>query len=310
MVPGCVQQVQEGKHRMIFIAGASGFVGHHLVDHLIARKSDIAGLARSERAAKALASRGCRVVQGDITRPESLRNVLQAGDSVIHLVGIIEERGSATFQSIHVEGTRNLIAEAKRAGVRHFFYQSALGADAGSWSGYLRTKAAAEEIVKASGLPCTIFRPSLIIGPWDGFTKKMMALIRMSPVLPIPGEGRAKFQPIYIKDWLACIDKVLASPGDYPSTYDIGGPEQLAYRQIVAHLAEALNRSRPMISVPMGLMKLSSSILGAVLRNPPVTLDQLRLLEQDNICDPDAVERHFGFRPMRYVDALREFIPG
>ena len=70
-----------------------------------------------------------------------------------------------------MDGTKNLIAEAKRAGAKHFFYQSALGADKSSWSGYLRTKAEAEEIVEKSGIPFTIFRPSLIIGKWDGFTK-------------------------------------------------------------------------------------------------------------------------------------------
>lgn len=293
---------------MIVIAGASGFVGGHLADYLRDAGSDIACLARSETAANALLAKGCRVVRADITLPETLDGILHQDDVVIHLVGIIEEKGPATFQAIHVNGTRNLIAEAKRAGVRHFFYQSALGADRESWSGYLRTKAEAEEIVKQSGIPSTIFRPSLIIGPWDGFTKKLMDIIKLSPVLPLPGEGNAKFQPVYIKDWLRCIRRVLDVPENFAGTYDIGGPEYLTYREIVEHLSKAMGYKKPVFSIPMGFMKLSTSILERFLPSPPVTSDQLRLLEQDNIGELDAVERHFGFAPMKFDDMLREFV--
>jgi NADH dehydrogenase len=293
---------------MIIIAGASGFVGGHLTDYLRDTGGDITCLARSETAANALLAKGCRVVRGDITLPETLNGILHRDDFVIHLVGIIEEKGPATFQTIHVNGTRNLIAEAKRAGVRHFFYQSALGADRDSWSGYLKTKAEAEEIVKQSGIPFTIFRPSLIIGPWDGFTKKLMDMIKLSPVLPLPGEGNAKFQPVYIKDWLRCMRRVLEAPENFAGMYEIGGPEYLTYREIVEHLSKAMGYKKPVFSIPMGFMKLSTSILERFLSSPPITSDQLRLLEQDNIGVRDAVERYFGFTPMKFDDMLREFI--
>ncbi len=293
---------------MIFIAGASGFVGSHLIADLTSKGHRIKCLARSEKTKQSLSEKGVEAVPGDITQPETLRDILQPDDFVVHLVGIIEEKGKATFQSVHVEGTANLVSEAKKAGVRHFFYQSALGADRNSWSGYLKTKAEAEEMVKTSGLNYTIFRPSLIIGPWDGFTKKMIDMIKLSPVMPIPGEGKAKFQPVYIRDWLRCINRVIDKPSQFISIYDIGGPEHLAYREIVEKLAHALGREKMTVTVPMGLMKIGASMLQAVLPSPPVTSDQLRLLEQDNICEVDAIERHFGFTPMRFADALNEFI--
>ncbi|MDA8432133.1 MAG: complex I NDUFA9 subunit family protein [Nitrospiraceae bacterium] len=293
---------------MIFIAGATGFVGGHLVEHLRSKGLGMKCLVRSEAKAKSLAAQGIEVVRGDVTDGSSIRGVLGPDDLVVHLVGIIEEKKGATFQGVHVEGTANLVAEAKRAGVRHFFYQSALGADGGSWSGYLRTKAEAEEIVLSSGLEYTIFRPSLIIGPWDGFTRKMLDMLRLSPVIPIPGEGKAKFQPIYIMDWLRCIDKVIEDPKSYCSRFELGGPEQLSYREIVGMLAEAAGLKKPVFNVPMGLMRLSAAFLGAVLSSPPVTSDQLRLLESDNVCAPDAVERNFGFRPTTLREALKEFI--
>lgn len=293
---------------MIFIAGATGFIGNHLVNALLADGYRLKCLVRSGKTSQDFSSKNIQIIKGDITEPDTLRGALSSDDFVVHLVGIMEEKGKATFEAVHRDGTSNLINEARRAGVRHFFYQSALGADKASWSGYLRTKAEAEEIVKNSGLSHTIFRPSLIIGPWDGFTKKLVEMLRLSPVLPIPGGGKARFQPVSIKDWLRCISSVLREPALYPGTYDIGGPERLTYRTIVETLSRSMGLKKHALSIPMGLMKLGAAVFESVLSSPPVTSDQLRLLEQDNICDVDAVEKYFGFKPMRYEDALKEFI--
>ncbi|MBI5847993.1 MAG: NAD(P)H-binding protein [Nitrospirae bacterium] len=293
---------------MIVIAGASGFVGGHLVDFLLSKGHKLKCLVHSGKAKDLLIRKGAEVVQGDITQPHTLKGLLNPGDIVIHLVGIIEEKGTSAFHAVHVDGTKNLIEEAQRAGAGHFFYQSALGADMSSWSGYLKTKAEAEEIVKQSGLSYTIFRPSLIIGPWDGFTKKIMEMLKFSPVIPLPGEGKAKFQPIYIRDWLACIGMVIDDPAKFIGSFDIGGPEHLSYRQIVESLSKAMGHRRPTFSIPMGFMKLSASILERFFPSPLVTTDQLRLLEQDNISAVDIIRRNFGFEPIMFSTALREFI--
>ena len=229
---------------MIFIAGASGFVGGHLIDALLKNGYKLRCLARSEKAEKALREKGIDVFSGDITVPETIEGALDGVDFVIHLVGIIEEKGSSTFRKVHVDGTKNLIAEAKRAGAKHFFYQSALGADKSSWSGYLRTKAEAEEIVASSGIPFTIFRPSLIIGKWDGFTKKLRDLIKISPVIPIPGDGKSRLQPIYINDWVSCMLRALASPDSFEGIFEIGGPQQLTYNEIVKDLADVMKSKK------------------------------------------------------------------
>ncbi len=294
---------------MIFIAGASGFVGGHLVGDLRKNGFAVKALARSAEAARKLTGAGCTAVIGDISSPETLKGILSPEDIVIHLVGIIVEKGEATFQKVHVEGTRNLLSEARQAGVRHFFYQSALGADRDGITPYLRTKAEAEEIVKAGGMPYTIFRPSLIIGPWDGFTKKILEMIKLSPVTPIPGDGRSKLQPLYIRDWLICMRKVLEDPAAYAGTYELGGPQQLTYSEIVQAMVGALGRTRISVNIPMGLMKIAAS-LASILPSPPVTVDQLLMLEQDNITAIDAIEKSFGFSPMPLKEALSEFMHG
>lgn len=293
---------------MIFIAGASGFVGGHLIDALLKNGYKLRCLARSEKAGKSLRGKGIDVFSGDITIPETLEGALDGIDFVIHLVGIIEEKGSSTFKSVHVEGTMNLIAEAKTAGVKRFFYQSALGADKSSWSGYLRTKAEAEEIVASSGIPFTIFRPSLIIGKWDGFTKKLRDLIKISPVIPVPGDGKSRLQPIYINDWTNCMLRVLASPDSFKGIFEIGGPQQLTYNEIVNALADVMKSKKTIIHMPMGLMKFGALIAEKTIPFLPVNSEQLRLLETDNICDMHSVEKNFGFKPVKYKDALKEFI--
>ncbi len=293
---------------MIFITGASGFVGGHLIDALLKNGYKLRCLARSEKTEKALREKGIDVFSGDITAPETIKGALDGVYFVIHLVGIIEEKGSATFQKVHVDGTRNLIAEAKRAGVKHFFYQSALGADKSSWSSYLRTKAEAEEIVEKSGIPFTIFRPSLIIGQRDGFTKKLKDLIKISPVIPIPGAGKSKLQPIYIGDCVRCMLKALASPDSFRGIFELGGPQRLAYNEIVKDLADVMKSKKTIIHMPMGLMKFGAAVAEKTIPFMPVTTDQLKLLEIDNICDIDSVEKNFGFQPVKYKDALKEFI--
>jgi NADH dehydrogenase len=292
----------------IFIAGATGYVGGHLIDALLKNGYKLRCLARSKKAEESLREKGIDVFYGDITTPETIDGALDGVDFVIHLVGIIEEKGSTTFRNVHVDGTKNLIAEAKRAGVKHFFYQSALGADKSSWSGYLRTKAEAEEIVEKSGIPFTIFRPSLIIGKWDGFTKKLKDLIKISPVIPVPGAGESKLQPIYINDWTNCMLRVLASPESFKGIFEIGGPQQLTYNEIVKTLADVMKSKKIVIHMPMGLMKFGALIAEKTIPFLPVSSEQLRLLETDNICDSHSIEKNFGFKPIKYKDALKEFV--
>ncbi|MEK6673948.1 MAG: NAD(P)H-binding protein, partial [Nitrospirota bacterium] len=195
---------------MIFIAGGTGFIGQNLIRALKEKGHSIRCLVRTQERASICEKAGFDAVVGDITDRESLRNSLQGVGMVVHLVGIIEESGNATFEKVHVEGTRNLVDEAKAANVNHFFYQSALGASLTSPAGYQKTKAEAEELVKKSGLPFTIFRPSLVIGNNDGFTTRIKELINLGPVVVIPGDGNARFQPIFVEDWVKCFMKIFS----------------------------------------------------------------------------------------------------
>lgn len=306
--------------KRFFVAGGTGFIGSHLVKALSERRVPCRCLVRSPHKATLCALEGMEAAQGDITDRESIRGKLDGCDVVVHLVGIIEEKGGMTFRSVHVRGTENLMDEARKAGVKHIFFQSALGASLSSPALYNRTKAEAEEIVRSLGIPCTIFRPSLVVGEGDGFTERIRELIRLGPVIPVPGSGNARFQPLYVEDWVSCFLKafpegaVTAEQGC--RLFEFGGPEQLTYNEIILQLMEAMGVNKPLIHIPMGLIRAGLPLLGLSKgiagifgkRIPPVSREQLILLQRDNICDRDSVERQFGFAPIAYREALRLFI--
>ncbi|MBI5187506.1 MAG: complex I NDUFA9 subunit family protein [Nitrospirae bacterium] len=301
---------------MIFIAGGTGFIGRHLIKTIQEKKISARCLVRDKERASLCKKQGFDTATGDVTDRESLKGCLSDIKMVVHLVGIIEEKGDMTFEKVHVEGTRNLVEEAKEAGVRHFFYQSALGASLSSWAKYHRTKAEAEEIVRTSGIPYTIFRPSLVIGQGDGFTEKIKELLSLGPVVPVPGSGDAKFQPIYVEDWVKCFLKIMDNPDVLNKVYEFGGPEYLTYNDMLKELMDSLGVKKPVVHLPIGFMKFGVPLIGGTkkiatllgIKIPTVTLEQLRLLEVDNVCEIDSVEKNFGFKPLAYKDALKKFI--
>ncbi len=296
---------------MLFLAGGTGFVGTALLEALLRQGLSVRCLARDQQKALSLKEKGIEPHIGDITDRDSLKDALKGVDTVVHLVGIME--GSpADFKRIHVDGTENLINEALRAGVKLFFYQSALGASIKGDTAYEKTKAMAEEIVISSGIPYIIFRPSLIIGRWDGFTKKLMTLIKNLPIIPVPGDGRARFQPLYIEDWVRVFLRAVIEQKVKNRIFEIGGPEHLTYNEIIQTLMDAMGIKKPVIHIPQWLLK-TGLPAGKIIKKlgidiPLPTLDQLKLLKKDNITDPDTIKKHFGFEPVRYKDILRTIL--
>ncbi|MDX1763242.1 MAG: NAD(P)H-binding protein [bacterium] len=301
---------------MILITGATGFVGSHLLEFLQEVDTPVRCLVRSEAKEEAVRSLGFEVVLGDIQDRDSLNEGLQGIETVVHLVGIIEEKKGADFEAIHVQGTNSLIEAAKSAGVSTIFFQSALGATPDSPYRYLKTKGEAEDIVRSSGIPYTIFKPSLILGKKDGFTERMKQLLTAGPVVPVPGDGEAKLQPIYIRDWVKCFQQAMVRGEMRNKTYELGGPEQLTYNEILKAIMAALGLDKPIVHIPMGMTRLALPFMGlarsaarVVGREiPEVTGELLALLSIDNICEIDSVKKNFGFAPMKLADALAEFM--
>ncbi len=293
---------------MILVVGGTGFVGSNLIRRMRAAGLPVRAAVRNPDKAQALADLGVEVFPADITDQASLEKAAAGAERIIHLVGIIQEAAGATFNAVHVGGTRNLIEAAKKAGARQFFYQSAVGTRAGARSEYHRTKWQAEELVRASGIPYTILRPSLIYGPGDQFTLRLAAIIRQAPMLPVIGSGRSRIQPIFIDDVVSCILKAVTSDAFLNEMYEIGGPEQITYEEVTRAIAEAMRIRRPAIHVPMLFMRPAARVLEAVLPKPPVTTDQLIMLQEDNVCGMQDIRDAFGIEPITFQEGLRTFI--
>lgn len=293
---------------MIFIAGGTGFVGRHLVDRLLKEGKKVRCLVRESSRVDTLKRAGVELAVGDITDYNSLEEATKGVEKVIHLVGIIQESGKSTFKSIHVEGTKNIIKASLKNGVRLLFYQSALGADVSSPLGYHRTKAEAEILVKESGLQYVIFRPSLIFGSGDKFILRLSSVIKKSPLIPVIGEGKARFQPIYIEDWVSCALIALEDVRMHNRIIEFGGPEHLTYTEIIDILTEVLRVQRYKVYMPVHVMRPLVKFMEKILPEPPVTTEQLILLQQDNICDIRSVEKTFGFKPITLKEGVRRFL--
>jgi len=293
---------------MILVTGANGFVGRNLVRRLQKDGTAVRALVRSAAKAARLRDLGAELVDGDISNLSSLEAAMKGCAKVIHLVGIIQEAPGVTFKGVHVDGTRNLLEAAKKEGVRHFIYQSALGSRPNAKSQYHRTKWEAEELVRASGLPFTILRPSLIYGPGDLFTVRLAETIKLSPVLPVIGTGQSKVQPIFIDDVNECIQKISTSDSYLNEMYEIGGPEQLTYEEVTKAIAAALGIRRPTVHMPMFFMRTMAKVAETVLSKPPVTIDQLIMLQEDNVCSMRDIREVFGIEPVKFREGLSKFL--
>ena len=293
---------------MILVTGGTGFVGSHLIKRMRQEGIPVRAIVRDPDKARALNDLGVDVVKGDVSDTDSLEKATIGVERIIHLVGIIQEAPGATFQRVHVDGTRNLLEAARKSGVRHFFYQSALGTRPNAKSEYHKSKWAAEELVRASGISFTILRPSLIYGPGDQFTIRLSEMIRLSPVLPIIGSGRSKVQPIFIDDVATCIVTAVTSDCCLNEIYEIGGPDQLTYEEVTVAIADAMGVKRPTLHLPLFFMKSMATVLKAVLPKPPVTTDQLIMLQEDTVCTMRDIRDAFGIEPLGFREGLEKFI--
>lgn len=294
---------------MILVTGGTGFVGSHLVRRLRQENLSVRVVVRNPDKAPALKDIGVDVVKGDISDAASLEKAAMGAECVIHLVGIIQEAPGATFKGVHVEGTRNILDASKKNGVRRFFHQSALGTRPNAMSEYHKTKWAAEELVRASEIPYTILRPSLIYGAGDLFTLRLSEMIRLSPLLPVIGSGRSKIQPIFIDDVVACILRAVTSDCCLNEIYEIGGPDQLSYEEVTLAIAEAMGVKRPTLHLPLFFIKSMATVLEAVLPKAPVTADQLIMLQEDTVCSMRDIRDVFGIEPIGFREGLKTFIP-
>jgi uncharacterized protein YbjT (DUF2867 family) len=283
----------------VAVTGGTGFVGTHIARTLVEAGHEVVVIARGTKRKPRRA--GVTFVRADLNDSPPLAEAFAGCDAVIHLVAVIHERGQQTFERVHVDIAERVAAAAKAAKVSHIIHQSAIGVDPDPAYPYLATKWGGEQAIRGSGVPYTVLRPSLIFGPGDGFFTLLTRVIRLNPIVPIAGNGRALFQPIYIDDVTRCMTIAL-DRGPDDDVHEIGGPEHLSYDDIVLTIRNGLNLHRFVAHVPVRMMLPLAFLMEHVLPKPPLTVGQLRLLDKNNITRLDSVRTQFGFEPERFVD--------
>jgi uncharacterized protein YbjT (DUF2867 family) len=290
----------------IFIAGGTGFVGSHLGRELLQRNHHLRLLVHKRNPN---GDSSVEQIEGDVTRPETFEGAAEGCDAVINLVGIIREFPSRgiTFERLHVQATAGMLACAKKAGVKRYLQMSALGARPDAFSHYHKTKFRAEEMVCASGLDWTILRPSLIFGPRDAFVNMLAGQLRLAPVMPVIGSGTYRLQPIHADDVARCFALSLEMPETISRRFELCGNDRLSYVDLLDAIASAMGRPAPFKPrAPLGLMKL---IIPVMQHLPPfpITMDQLQMLIEENICDGQW-KQTFRFEPIGFIEGIREYL--
>ena len=243
---------------------------------------------------------------GSVQRAVGEAHAAGAIGAVVNLVGIITEKGTQTFQAVHVDATRNVLASTPRDA--RYLHMSALGADPASPSGYSRSKGEAENLVRQSGLAWSIFRPSLIFGLGDDFFgNTLKQLVSLPPVVPQIGDGLFPFRPVSIADVATAFAEALSLPQAVSQTYTLTGPQEYTFRQLLELELEAVGKDKPIIPIPLFLMNLAVPLMG-LLPNPPITKDQYLMLKAGNTGDPEPARTALNLPMQRLEDHLSEIV--
>lgn len=285
----------------VAITGANGFVGRNLVALLLedTAASDVRAIVRDERRARAeLPHGGLDVRMADVTDAETLRGALDGVDAVVHTVAIPTERSHAKLDDVNVRGVENVVAEAERAHVGRIVHISAIGASPESPYPFLRSKGRGQAAVTRSSVAHVVLRPSLLFGPGDDFFPRLGFTLRF-PIVPVPGDGKARFQPLHVAD-LALAIRVGLRRSDLAGTYEVGGPAMRTYDDLLRETMRGYDKRRPTVHLPVPLMKPAAFAMGLVMADPPVTVAQLDLLAVDNTPGDNAIERVFGIAPRTF----------
>jgi uncharacterized protein YbjT (DUF2867 family) len=293
----------EDRERLVLVTGAAGLVGSHTCAALAKRGWKIRALVRDPvKAATRLAHLPVTLHKGDLRDEDTVIETVQGCDAVVHLAAIAIERNGQTYERSNIDMTRSLLEAAARAGVDRFVYMSQNGSDSKSPYRFLRSKGLAEDAVTTSTINWTVFRPSVIFGPEDEFVNVLARLVRLTPIVyPLPDGGRARFQPIAVRDVAQCVAIALDRPDTVNARYSLGGPMPLSLREIAERILLAMRAKRHIVGIPVGALRPIIAIMEKILPSPPVTSSLLDLLGVENTIPDNALQSVFGVAPTPFA---------
>lgn len=266
------------------VFGGAGFLGRQIVQRLIREDFVVRVAMRDPTKAHGMHTMG-RVGQvaplaADVTDEAGVARSVEGAGVVVNCVGILH----GNFEKVQAEGPARIGRLSAAAGVEKLVHISAIGADANSESRYARSKAAGEAGLRAAFPAATILRPSIVFGPEDAFFNRFGQMAMVLPIMPVIA-GDTRFQPVFVGDVADAVMAALSRDEAAGRTYELGGPRAYTFRELLRFILKHTGRNRPMVNMPMGFMRLQARV-SELLPNPPLTRDQLLLLQRDNVVSP------------------------
>ena len=298
-------------NKKLLILGGSGFVGKSIIENLLTQGARVVILTRSSNKIKSLKVSGypgqLEIVSGNIFEDGLLELLIKDKHAVINLCGILYEKNKGEFNTIHNFLPEMISKLCKRHNIKKFIHISALGVSKNSPSKYSSTKALGEENIKNNFKSAIILRPSIIYGSGDNFFGLFSKISKFAPVIPIIGPN-TMFQPVYVNDVSLAVIEALKINENKTKTFNICGPKQYSFFQLIKILLSCLDRKRILIKVNPKLMMLPGLLLQN-FPNPPFTYDQMKLLLKDNVSDGLYPElKDLKIKPVLLETKLKEVI--
>ncbi len=270
----------------VVVFGGTGFLGRRLV-HRLAVEGVVVRVAvrHPDGARSALPAADLDQVtffRADVRDQASVAAAIAGADAVVNSVSAYVEKGSLTFETVHVQGAEMVAREAGRLGVARLVLVSGIGADPQSRSLYIRSRGRGELAVQQAFQDATIVRPSAMFGPGDALFGTLADLARLLPVLPLIGGGRTRLQPVYVEDVAAAVTRILADPKTVGRTYELAGPEVYTLRDLVRFTLRVIGKQRLLMPVPFAVAEIQARLF-EFLPSPPLTTGQVDLLKVDSV---------------------------
>lgn len=273
----------------VWISGATGFIGSNLVKTFLKENFEVIAFVRNPVKAHIIFSTidtsRLKITTGDALDYASIISSIDDNtDVVVNTIGIIIQTTEQSFKNMHINVVKNIVYAAKQKGVKRFIHISALGTRENAVSLYHKTKWEGEKCIISSGLNYTIFRPSVVYGLNDGFTKKILEILSIPLILPLPAGGNNLLQPIYIADLVNFVVSCVNKETTYNKIIELVGPDILRFKEIVEKIKKIKKyKFKIPLYIPLFIMKVIAFFAEKFQSTPLITLDQIKMLKEDNI---------------------------
>ena len=291
---------------MILVTGATGFIGRALLRHLLDSGRDVRVLIRpSRRSPRLPKGQPIDVAVVNLADESAIRAALRGVEVIFHLAGAEWQGRNANLLTVDMRGTETLVRVAAEANVKRIIALSHLGASRASGYPVFKAKGIAEEHIRRSGMPHTIFRSAVVFGPEDHFTTGLSNLLRVSPFFfPLPGSSRSVIQPLWVEDLVTVLMWSLEDEATINRTYEVGGSEYFTVRQVVETIMQVTRRPRTLFEMHPVLLRALIVTLESFIPNYPVSSFWLDYIAVSRTCAVDNLTRSFGLMPARFTYRL------